>query len=532
MGGTGIAAKGISGVFLFALALLLAACGGGGGGGGATSGPPFIAAELDSFPTGSVSTGFNSGATVAVLDDSSGASIATATVTMNAVTLTYDVTNQLYVGNVVVAPGDAVTLSVTVGGSTYIASATQFTSYPTLSAPASGAIWDSSIANTVTWSGGAPTTNAFYVLGVLDAADPNSPLIWPFDHFAQYVQIGTTSYSVPAFGVTAGNRLVIVGIATPGVVIPNAAPGSNLVIGGFNSVPIAVPGMPVTSRTSGTTNTLNGVAWSGTQFVAVGSGGTILTSPDGTTWTSRTLDTSTFLGAFLQGTFLQGVTWSGTQFVAVGSGGTVLTSPDGITWTSHFSQGATNILYGVAWSGTQFVAVGSVGTIRTSPDGITWTSQTSGTGYDLKGVTWSGTQFVVVGSFASSGIILTSSDGASWGQQQVNPQSGPPFDGLSGVTWSGAQFVAVGVHIFTSPGGLDPGVLWTLQTSGATNSLNSVAWSGTQFVAVGDGGTIVTSSDGITWTRQASGTANAMLGVAWSGTKFVAVGSGTILSSP
>src|SRR5258708_38277307 len=146
-------------------------------------------------------------------------------------------------------------------------------------------------------------------------------------------------------------------------------------MGVFSSVPIAVRGMPVPSRTTGTTNALNGVAWSGTQFVAVGSGGTILTSPDGTTWTSRTLDTSTFLGAFLQGTFLQGVTWSGTQFVAVGSGGTVLTSPDGITWTSHFSQGATNILYGVAWSGTQFVAVGSVGTIRTSPYGITWTSQ-------------------------------------------------------------------------------------------------------------------------------------------------------------
>jgi len=51
--------------------LLLAACGGGGGGGEtppqpSPTGPPFIAAELDSFPTGSVPTGFNRGASVAV----------------------------------------------------------------------------------------------------------------------------------------------------------------------------------------------------------------------------------------------------------------------------------------------------------------------------------------------------------------------------------------------------------------------------------------------------------------------------------
>ena len=53
-------------------------------------------------------------------------------------------------------------------------------------------------------------------------------------------------------------------------------------------------------------------------------------------------------------------------FVAVGASGTILTSPDGITWTARTS-GTTNILYGVTWSGTQFVAVGGSGTIVTSP---------------------------------------------------------------------------------------------------------------------------------------------------------------------
>jgi len=459
--------------------LLLAACGGGGGGGEAPpqpSGPPFIGAELDSFPTGSVPTGFNRGASVVVLDDSTGASITTATVVMNGVTLTYDATNQDYEGNVVVAPGGAVTLSVAVGGSTYTASTFQMTSYPTISAPASGATWDSSIANIVTWSGGAPTANAIYGLGVLDAADPNT-LIWPSDQFLQGVPGGSTSSFIPAFSITAGNRLVIVGIGKFAVAIPNAAAGSSLFVAGFNFVPITVPGMPVTSRTSGTTQNLFGVAWSGTQFVAVGDSGIILTSPNGIAWTTRTSGTTSAL---------RSVVWSGTQFVAVGVSGIILTSPNGIAWTSRTS-GTTQSPFGVAWSGTQFVAVGESGIILTSTDGITWTSRTSGTTQHLFGVAWSGTQFVAVGI---SGIILTSPDG----------------------------------------------IAWTTRTSGTGLPLDGVNWSGTQFVAVGGGGAngiILTSLDGITWTRQASGTTNRLFGVVWSGTQSVIVGAnGTILTSP
>src|SRR5258708_23189156 len=256
--------------------------GGGGGGGEAPAGPPFVAAEVDSFPRGSVPTGFTRSASVAVLDDSSGASITTETVVMNAVTLTYDPSIQEYVGNVVVAPGGAVTLSVTVSGRTYAASATQFTAYPTISAPVSGATWSSSTDNTVTWSGGSPATNAVYGVGVLDTADPNALLVWPLDHFLKEVPISTTSYSIPAFSITGGNRLVVAGIATS-VVVPNAAPGSSLVVGGFSYAAITVTGMPVPLRVPDTpVGGLSAVIWSGTQFVAVGGnsgGGRLPPSP-------------------------------------------------------------------------------------------------------------------------------------------------------------------------------------------------------------------------------------------------------------
>lgn len=220
------------------LGLFLNACGGGGGSTPPPQ-PPLIQALLFSFPTGSAPPSNFENALASVTDSVSGANITTATVTMNGVPLTYNAapTRQEYEGKLVIKPGDPVTLVVTVGGNTFTASGTQFTSYPTISVPVSGDIWISSSPNTVTWSGGAPlTNNAVYLLGVLDAADPNGGT-------AYFAAQGTdvNSFSIPAFSLTAGSqsRVVIVGIMTP-VFIPNAATNSVLLFGGFNYVPVTV----------------------------------------------------------------------------------------------------------------------------------------------------------------------------------------------------------------------------------------------------------------------------------------------------
>jgi hypothetical protein len=228
-----------------AACLLLAACSGGGGG-GSSSAPaaPYILASLISFPTGAVPTGFvppgfNTAASVQVLDNSSGAPIANASVSINGAALPYSATNQDYEGNLVVAPGGGVALSVSVGGATYTGSATQFTSYPVISAPAAAARLSSAAANVVSWSGGTPTTNSAYVLGLLDSADPSGPLVWPPKNAIQVLPTSTTSFTIDPSSISAGSRLVILGIATA-LDIPNAAPNSGIVIGGFNYVPITV----------------------------------------------------------------------------------------------------------------------------------------------------------------------------------------------------------------------------------------------------------------------------------------------------
>ena len=68
-----------------------------------------------------------------------------------------------------------------------------------------------------------------------------------------------------------------------------------------------------------------GVQYVNSTFVAVGRGGLILTSSDGTTWTSRTTYTTSDL---------EDVTYGNSKFIAVGEYGTTVTSSDGITWTT------------------------------------------------------------------------------------------------------------------------------------------------------------------------------------------------------
>jgi serine/threonine protein kinase len=125
----------------------------------------------------------------------------------------------------------------------------------------------------------------------------------------------------------------------------------------------SIPGRIWHAQNSGTPSRLWSVAWSGSQFVAVGADGTILTSPDGSAWTAQSSGTSNYL---------DGIAWSSSQFVVVGWSGTILTSPNGRTWTAQNSgtlnelSGTSIDLFGVAWSGSQFVVVGHFGTILTS----------------------------------------------------------------------------------------------------------------------------------------------------------------------
>ena len=226
---------------------LLVACGGGGGGGGGNPPPaaPGVLASLVSFaatnvPPGFIASGYNSGASVQVVNTSNNTPITDAAVTVNGAALTYVAANQDYEGILNVAPGASASLSVVVQGATYSVVAPQVPSYPAISAPQSGATWASAASNLVAWSGVLPSTNGQYAVGVVDT---NGQLLWPATGGFQAVAAGTTSYAVPAGSVSVGNRLVLVGIVTVASVT-NAAAGSGFAIGGFSYVPITVTNAP------------------------------------------------------------------------------------------------------------------------------------------------------------------------------------------------------------------------------------------------------------------------------------------------
>ena len=105
-------------------------------------------------------------------------------------------------------------------------------------------------------------------------------------------------------------------------------------------------------------------------FVSVGWEGTILTSPDGTTWSSRTSGTSEDL---------KGVTYGNGLYVTVGDEGTILTSSNGTSWNKRTSGKTNSSLDGVTYGNGLFVIVGYSGTILTSLDETSWNPRTSGT---------------------------------------------------------------------------------------------------------------------------------------------------------
>ncbi|MCB1768490.1 MAG: hypothetical protein KDJ31_02130, partial [Candidatus Competibacteraceae bacterium] len=259
--------------------------------------------------------------------------------------------------------------------------------------------------------------------------------------------------------------------------------GSQFVAVGTGTILTSPDGAQWTLREAGTPHLISSVAWGNGQFVAI-SINKILTSPDGITWTTR--DSGVSVPPPLFGSVeLRGVTWGDGRFVAVGEGDTILTSPDGLTWTIQESKvgiPGSSRLESVAWGNGQFVAVGDGGAILTSPDGVTWTRRETETSASFAHIAWGNGQFIVTVYYddsSSSGWVLTSTDGVIWTRREL----GIPIVNFVGVTWGNNQFLVSGSRgILISPNG----ATWTLYDAGG--GFADIAWGNNQFVAVGSSG--------------------------------------------
>ena len=285
-----------------------------------------------------------------------------------------------------------------------------------------------------------------------------------------------------------------------------------------------------TAAAAASAQDLRGLAYGGT-YVAVGTGGAIVTSTDAATWTAVTSTTTNALNGagYFATSVVSGSTVTNTpNYLAVGDAGTLLYSSDAATWTARTS-GTTKNLYAVSNNGALSVAVGAGGTILTSADSTTWTPATaSGTTNDLYTVGYVGGAWFAAGA---GGTLVRSADGLTW--TAVATGSTADLRGLSygasAVSTSSVAYVLVGSGgtVLTSP----DAVTWTAQVLPGTSGLNAVTY-GAQFVAVGNGGTIFTSADATTWTAVTSGTSSNLLALVRGTYMYATAGAaGTNLTS-
>ncbi|KEO84736.1 cadherin-like beta sandwich domain-containing protein, partial [Tumebacillus flagellatus] len=162
-----------------------------------------------------------------------------------------------------------------------------------------------------------------------------------------------------------------------------------------------------------------------TYVIATSSG--IYQSADGVSWAPRLSNAIA----------LYGVSYAGNQFIAVGDGGTVVTSRDGVTWSDPENANTSNTLYAVAGdANNRYVAVGDGGTLATkdySKDSKL-TALALDQGYSVSPAFASGTTgySVSVGSGVSSlKVTPTVSDRAA--KVQINGTDVPMYSGFVSV---------------------------------------------------------------------------------------------------
>lgn len=155
---------------------------------------------------------------------------------------------------------------------------------------------------------------------------------------------------------------------------------------------------------------LYGIAFNGSRYVACGVSGTVTTdrgiavySDDGLSWQVASVPT----GA---ATAMWKIAFGAGRFVMVGDRGTIMSSPDGITWTAA-NSGITNTLRNVSFGDGLFVATGDSGRILTSRDGQNWSNRSVPTPNGFYGLArHNGTWYTI----SPSSEAFVSTDGEIW----------------------------------------------------------------------------------------------------------------------
>ncbi|MFH1541707.1 MAG: YCF48-related protein, partial [bacterium] len=280
-----------------------------------------------------------------------------------------------------------------------------------------------------------------------------------------------------------------------------------------------LPSQSWVNVTSNTSANLRGVASStGSNVYAVGDGGVIISSANGSDWSALTSGVVTNL---------TDVKVQGPTVEVTGAGGLVRkTNNAGASWaTIDVGAGATNLNAYMAGGNSQ-IAVGEGGMIRIAagPSFSVWSSLASGSGQSLRNIAGAGGVAVVVGA---NGTIISLVGGSA-----TSRTSGTDED-LNGVIFIGGTTTVFAVgDTGTILKSADAGANWVPISSGTSANLRGVFFTSVNVgYIVGDDGTILgTSNGGTSWVAETSNTSEDLYDIVPFGPYFYVVGnSGKII---
>ena len=214
---------------------------------------------------------------------------------------------------------------------------------------------------------------------------------------------------------------------------------------------------------------------------------------------------------------LRDVAYGANLFVGVGSTGTIYSSPDAVTWTSRTPPNVPNYT-AITYANGRFVAVGATTgagpiPVAYSDDGITWSLPATGFSATRQGIAYGNGLWVAVASNASS---VSSDNGLNW--TTTTPIAELSF--ISGLSFGNGTFCATGTsgNIATSTNGTS----WSTVSVPTSSTIVDIVFGNQIFVALDGNGQIFTSSDTLTWTQQRSIDGDVWKTVTFGNGRFVA----------
>jgi hypothetical protein len=232
---------------------------------------------------------------------------------------------------------------------------------------------------------GSSNTAEFYT-----SSDGKAWTTRPYNH-------GVTSFRNPERSLSFGGSRFVALMNTSGSTNGNVLPRYS--VDGITWLTSAAP----TSLAASTLSDVQGIAFSGGLFVAVGwasSAGNptnrYITSPDGVTWTARSLPISAKWND---------VVFANGRYVCIAPGLAAMTSVDGVNW-AQVNMPSSADWDSLAYGGNRWIAVASsTSTAAQSTDGVTWTTMSLPSASAWNSIATNGTVFVAANGTNSPALF-------------------------------------------------------------------------------------------------------------------------------